>query len=138
MSALTNREQARARLHKVFEGLLDRYVPADESVPMRGCTFREWEDQADEFDQQMTGALLEALAGLDDAAEVEEAGRCPHCSSDRVYLAKDSRQVEVQTKHGLVVLQRQTCRCRACNRSFSPSGAIMGIANGSGPVPESR
>ena len=69
MSARTTRQEARQRLQQVFDGLLERYVPRDETIPLRGQTFREWEDQADEFDQEMTGALLEELANLDQAAQ---------------------------------------------------------------------
>jgi len=123
MAAETTRTEARDRLRKTFEALLERCVPADETKPLKGRTFREWEDQADEFDREMTGALLEERARLDDGAMAEEPGRCPHCSSTRVRLEKAKDQVEVQTGHGRVTLPRQRCRCRSCDRTFSPSGA---------------
>ena len=126
MSASMDRQEARKRLEQVLAGLLDRYIPTDEGVPLRGRTFREWEDQADEFDQQITGAFLETLANLDEAAVTEEAGCCPHCGSDRAYTIKDSDQVEIQTKHGPVVLPRTCCRCRSCGRSFFPSESRLG------------
>jgi len=123
MAALKSRTEARQRLQAVLESLLDRFVPADEAQPLRGCTFGEWEDQADEFDRTLTAAFLEELATLDEAALAQHAGRCPHCSSTRVYLDKRGDQVEIQSKHGPVVIPRQTCRCRLCDRTFSPSGA---------------
>lgn len=46
MAARTTREAARARLQAVFQKALDRVIPVDASVPLRGRTFREWEDQA--------------------------------------------------------------------------------------------
>ena len=130
MGALTDRQQSRDRLRGVLEELLERFIPSDESKPLRGRTFREWEDHADVFDREMTAAFLEELAALDQAAKVEGSGRCPHCGSDRVYLVKGSHSTELQTKHGRVVLEQQQCRCRACDRVFSPSGPGVGPADG--------
>jgi DNA-directed RNA polymerase subunit RPC12/RpoP len=130
MSKLMDRQQARNYVSSRFQGLLDRFLPASESVPLKGGSFVEFEQQADEFDRQLTAAFLEARTMLDDRAQTEEAGRCPHCSSTRVYLEKKKRQVEVQTPHGLVVMQQQSCRCRECHRSFSPSAARPGLADG--------
>ena len=138
MAALTDRQAARARLQKVMEGLLDRFIPADERQPMKGQTFREFEDQADEFDRQITGAFLEELASLSPAAEVEQAGLCPHCGSQRVYLVKNGgRKTELQSKHGIVVIPPQQCRCRSCDRTFSPSGPRVGSA-AAGPHPHAQ
>jgi hypothetical protein len=124
MAALTDRRAARERVHKVLTGLLDRFIPADDSTPLRGQTFREWEDQADEFDRELTGAFLEELAALSGAAQVERPGPCPHCGEMRTYLVKDpARQTEIRTKHGRVVIPQQQCRCRSCGRTFSPSGS---------------
>jgi len=124
MAKLMDRQSSRERLQKILAGLLDRYIPADESQPMVGQTFREFEDQADEFDHELTAAFLEELASLSPAAQVEAAGCCPHCGSDRVYLVKNEpRKVELQSKHGIVVLTQQQCRCRSCDRTFSPSGS---------------
>lgn len=130
MAALTDRQTARQRLRSVLETLLDRHIPSDESKPIKGQTFREWEDQADVFDRELTGAFLEELASLNEAATVERSGGCPHCGSDRVYLVKGKpRQTELQSKHGLVVLSQQQCRCRSCDRTFSPSGPGVGPAD---------
>jgi len=126
MGAMMDRKQARERLEQVLAGLLDRYIPTDEEVPLRGRTFREWEDQADEFDQQITGAFLETLAHLDEAAVPDEMGCCPHCGSGQVRTIKASDQMEIQTKHGPVVLPRTFCRCRSCGRSFFPSESRLG------------
>src|ERR1700691_1488259 len=122
MASLTDRRQARERLRGVLEGLLERFIPSEESKPLRRRTFRGWEDQARVFDREMTAPLLEELASLDQAAQVQKAGHCPHCGSQRVYLVEGSHPTELQTKHGRVVLQQQQCRCRACDRTFSPSG----------------
>ena len=129
MAALTDRQQARERLRGILEELLDRFIPAQESKPLRGRTFREWQEQADTFDRQMTAAFLEERAALDSAALAQSGGRCPHCGSDRVYLVKGTHATELQTKHGRVVLAQQQCRCRACDRTFSPSGPRVGPAD---------
>jgi hypothetical protein len=133
MAALTTRQAARERVVKVLMAELDRFLPADEAVPLTAQRFREWEDQADEFDRTVTTTLLEELAALQRNAQVEAGGRCPYCGSARVYLdPRGARPTEVRTNHGVVVIQRQTCRCRSCDRSFSPSGPGLGAAPGGG------
>jgi hypothetical protein len=123
MPSRTNREQARQRLDAIYQSLRDKLIPADESVPLEGGKFIDWEDQADELEKQLCAAFLEERAALAAAAQVDCGGRCPHCGSDRVYLIRQASKVEVLSPHGPVVLYKQRCRCRACNRSFSPSGA---------------
>jgi len=58
MAARTTRDEARARIRAVFEKALDQIIPADAMIPLRGGTFREWEDQADQFDQAVSATLL--------------------------------------------------------------------------------
>jgi hypothetical protein len=124
MAALTDRQRARARVEKVLRGVLDRFIPADESAPMRGQTFRAWEEQADELDREVTGAFLEELAALNGAARVAEPGSCPHCGAANTYLVPGVvRSTELRTEHGAVVIPQQQCRCRSCDRTFSPSGS---------------
>jgi hypothetical protein len=43
MSARTTRVEARERIIKSFMDSLDRIIPPDESVPLRGQTFLDWE-----------------------------------------------------------------------------------------------
>ena len=134
MSALTDRQKARERLGQVFQSILDKMVPADESVPLPGKQFIEWEDLADEVDRSLVPAFLEQRATLEASAQADCGGRCSHCASDRVYLIKQAGKVEVITPHGPVVLQKQWCRCRPCGWSLSPSGAGRGPAGRGGPV----
>jgi hypothetical protein len=129
MAAVTTRQAARERILRAVKAELDRIIPSDESAPMRGRTFREWEDQADQFDRTVTTILLQERAALDASAQVDGGGRCPACGSERVYLEnKGVRKTEMQTPHGKVVVERQTCRCRSCDRTFSPSGPGLGAA----------
>lgn len=137
MAALTDRQKARERLSHAFESILDKMVPADEAVPLPGGRkFVQWEDLADEVDRTLVPMFLEERAALDAAAQADCGGRCPYCQSDRVYLIKQARQTEVQTPHGVVVLTKQSCRCRQCDRSFSPSRAGLGPAGRGRPVAE--
>lgn len=128
MASLTDRQRARERLRAAFEAQLNKLIPADESLPLRGGKFIEWEDQADELEQTLCTTFLEERAALESSAQVHCGGRCPYCSSTRVYLIRPARKVEVLSVHGPVVLYKQRCRCRSCDRSFSPSRAGLGLA----------
>jgi hypothetical protein len=106
---------------------LDTIIPPEESVPLRGTTFLDWEQQADALRKAVIPTLLEERAALDGQARVEagSCGKCPRCGSDRIYLDHDGQEVqkEVISPHGPVIVPKQQCRCRACGRSFSPSGS---------------
>lgn len=106
-----------------FAAQLDRVIPADEAVPLKGSTFADFEDQVETLAQAALPVALEERAALAPGAQVERAGRCPHCGSDGVYLEQEETQPEVQSRHGRVVLRKQHARCRACGGSFSPAGA---------------
>lgn len=123
MPARTTREEARARILAAFQAQLDRIIPADETVPLKGATFADFEDQVETLAQAALPMALEERAALSDNAQVERAGRCPHCGSEGVYLEKEATQPQVQSRYGRVVLHKQHARCRACGGSFSPSGA---------------
>jgi len=123
MAATTTRKEARERAIKAFVAGLDRIIPADESVPLKGSTFRDWENQVENLRQATLPTVLEERAALEQTALAESAGRCPHCGSDRTYLEKEAGRMEVISPHGEVVLPRQQARCRCCDGSFSPSAA---------------
>jgi len=126
MAARTTRQAARARIRAAMEKALDRVIPADPAIPLRGRTFAEWEDQADAFDRAVTTTLMEERAALEEtaAAEAGQLGCCAHCGSPRLYLQQSAlRNTSLSTPHGEVVVGQQSVRCRSCGRSFSPSGA---------------
>lgn len=126
MAALISRKEAREQLRKQFEATLERHIPSDASKPVRGDTFREWEDQADVVCREMGGAFLEAMSQLHGQARVAMPGSCPHCGSGSTRFLEAEGQQERQSLHGPVVLPRQAARCRSCGRSFSPAGAGVG------------
>jgi hypothetical protein len=105
----------------VFMSSLDRIVPADESVPLKGRLFRDWEDQVAELRRALIPTILEERAALSDEAQVERPGWCPLCGSESIYLEKQTTRPEVLTPDGPAVVQKQHCRCRTCGGSFSPS-----------------
>lgn len=121
MPARTTREAARQRAIAAFMGSLDRIIPADPSVPLKGSTFRDWEDQAGELRRALIPTILEERAALADNAQVERPGHCPRCGSASIYLKKPTTRPEVLTPDGPVVVEKQHCRCRTCGGSFSPS-----------------
>lgn len=127
MAVRTTRQDARQRVIKSFMDSLDQIIPPEESVPLRGQTFLDWERQADELRKAVVPTLLQERAALDANALVtaKETGNCPRCGSDRIYLDHGGRdtQKEIISPHGPVVIPKQQCRCRACGRSFSPSGS---------------
>jgi hypothetical protein len=121
MAARTTRKEARARLLKTMMDALDRMIPPDESKPLKGSKFIDWENQAEEFKQAVVPTLLEERAALEGNAQVNDGGHCPHCGSDSVYLEKQTTTPEVRGPDGPVVVAKQHCRCRNCGGSFSPS-----------------
>lgn len=123
MAALTDRRRARARLSEAFQAELDRLIPQDESKPLQGRYFSDWEDQADEVIHKISTTFLQERSRLDDTARHELAGCCPRCASLRTYLLQYQRKGDLLSRHGEVTAERQTARCRDCGQSFSPSGA---------------
>src|SRR3989304_8539020 len=130
MATRTTRQEARGRAFAAFAAQLDRMIPEDENVPLQGATFAAFEDQAEVLALTALPVVLEERAALESNAEVEAAGRCPHCGSEGAYLEKEVTQPEVRSLHGPVVVTRQHARCRSCGGSFSPSGSWLGIAGG--------
>ena len=123
------REAARERVMAVVCGALDKYIPADPDQPVKDGKFWEWEEMADAFDREVTAALIEELAGLSKGAKLADPGPCPFCSSENTKWLDEEGKRERQSKHGTVVLPRQVARCRPCGRSFSPSGAKLGLGS---------
>lgn len=121
MPARTTRKDARTRALKAFMTSLDRIIPEDESKPLKGSTFREWEEQVGELRRALLPTVLEERAALEDNARVESGGHCPFCGSESVYLEKQTTSPEVITPDGPAVIEKQHCRCRSCGGSFSPS-----------------
>ena len=129
MSARTTRQQARARVMATFSASLERMIPANESVPMRGATLLDFENQVEALIRDVAPMLLEERAALEPNARAEEGGRCPHCASERVYRMDDQpRPMAWCSPHGVVDLPQQSFRCRSCGRTFSPSSAGLGVA----------
>ena len=133
MAARTTRQEARSRAIKAFMDSLDRIIPPDDSVPLKGSIFRDWEDQVAQMRKAVLPTVLEERAALEDNALVADGGHCPRCGSDSVYLEKQTTQSEVLAPDGPVVVRKQHCRCRNCGGSFSPSGAGLGTAGGGEP-----
>jgi hypothetical protein len=135
MPAVRTRVEARARIRSLMEAAVEKMIPADETVPLKGSRFRDFETQAETVSNLLHTTLLEERAALEDQAHVPDAGRCPHCGSDRVYLKKEAAQEEALSPHGPVTLTKQQARCRACGGSFSPSGPGLGLAGRSAADP---
>jgi hypothetical protein len=98
MPARSTRQEARALILGAFSAQLDRLIPENESVPLKGATFADFEDQAETLAQAALPVALEERAALESNAEVERAGRCPHCGSEGVYLENEATQPEVRSR----------------------------------------
>ncbi len=87
----TTRKQARERLFNTILAAVDRIIPENESKPLRGSTFADWEDHTDAFKQAVIPTILEERAALEANAQVDrqQLGRCPFCGSDSVRLRTD-------------------------------------------------
>jgi hypothetical protein len=123
MAAIVTREQARAAAINSFMSSLDRMIPADESKPLKGAKFIDWENQIEQMAQAVLPTVLEQRAMLEENAQVQEAGHCPHCGSDRTYVEKQTTKPEIISPHGPVTIEKQHARCHCCGGSFSPSGS---------------
>src|SRR5438128_12284778 len=114
MAARVTRQEAREAAIKAFMSSLDRMIPQDPSKPLKGAKFIDWENQIEQMAQAVLPTVLEQRAMLEENAEVERAGHCPHCGSGRTYLEKQMTCPEVITPHGAAVIQKQHARCHAC------------------------
>ena len=123
MPARISRQEAREAARKAFEASLDRMMPADESKPLKGAKFIDWENQIEQMAQVVLPTVLEQRALLEENAHVEQAGHCPYCGSPRTYVEKQSTRPEILSPHGPVVIEKQQARCHGCGGSFSPSGS---------------
>jgi hypothetical protein len=128
MPALTTRQAARERLQKMAQAAIDRLVPADEAQSLRGSIFADFENQTYAAGNDFLTAMMEERVKLEGNAQVESAGRCPYCASDRTYLEDGATLEERRSPSGPVLLEKQDARCRACNGSFSPSSERLGFA----------
>jgi hypothetical protein len=59
MPARSTRRAARARILAAFAAQLDRVIPADETIPLRGATFADFEDQVETLAQAALPVALE-------------------------------------------------------------------------------
>ncbi len=126
MPASRTRQEARARILFAFTGQVDRVIPEDESIPLKGATFADFEDQVDTLAQAALPVALEERAALESNAEVETAGRCPRCGSEGVYLKKEVTQPEVRSRYGPVVLHKQRARVPLVWPLFFPKKSVIG------------
>lgn len=65
----------------VFAAQLDRVIPADETIPLKGATFADFEDRVETLARAALPVALEEGAAPVQNAQVAQAGRCPHCGS---------------------------------------------------------
>ena len=62
MPARTTRQEARARIMAAFAAQLERVLPADETIPLKGATFADFEDQVETLAQAALPVALEQRA----------------------------------------------------------------------------
>ena len=77
MPARSIRQEARDRILKAFEAQLDRLIPADEQVPLKGSLFVDFEEQAEALIRSASPVFQEERAALEPGAWVEVAPVIP-------------------------------------------------------------
>jgi hypothetical protein len=117
------RQQVREEALRAFEASLDEMVPADETKPLKGRRFGDWEDQLETMIRNIAPVMLQGRQALEENAHVAVAGRCPHCRSANTYLEKQPTLRKRHGPHGATEVLVQQARCRDCDGSFSPSGS---------------
>ena len=75
MSSTRTRQEAYDRICQDFFAALNRIIPLDESKPLKGRTFRDFELQARELKEAIIPTLLEERAALSVSAQMPTAGR---------------------------------------------------------------
>ncbi len=89
MPARSTRQEARDRIFKAFRAPLDRLIPADEQVPLKGPLFVDFEDQAEALIRAASPVFLEERAVL--GRETPEAAGFAEPLEDYLRLHKRSR-----------------------------------------------
>jgi hypothetical protein len=123
MGSRMTRQQAREKALRAFQASLDEMIPVDETKPLKGRRFGDWENQLEQMIHKVAPVVLEGRQALEDNAQVEQAGRCPHCQSLNTYLEKQETRQKRHGPHGASEVLAQHARCRDCDGSFSPSVA---------------
>lgn len=59
MASLTNRQAARQRVREMFESALNRAIPLDETIPLKGSSFEDFEEVCYEAGRPVLSALVE-------------------------------------------------------------------------------
>ncbi len=65
MSACTTRQDAPKRVMGAFIASLDRIIPADESGPLKGSTFLDWENQVAQMRRAVMPTILKKRSALE-------------------------------------------------------------------------
>jgi hypothetical protein len=122
MPARTTRQEARQRALNASTASLERIVPPDASVPLRGSTFRDREDRVAQMRAAVLPTVLGERAALEPDARVEDAGHCPHCGSDSTYLERPTTRPEVLSPDGPALVERQHGRHRGGRQAVQQAG----------------
>ena len=77
MPALTTRREARERLRNLFERALNQMIPPDETRPLKGTRFMDFEDQVEALGREVLPVVLEEDIVATFARQAEAA---PHTS----------------------------------------------------------
>lgn len=134
MSTVTSRQAARERILRQIQAEVDRLLPADESVPLQGRTFLDFENVAERVSNDLYVTIVEERVMLTGLDRLPARRDCPHCSSPRLRKVGEVRKKEIRTPRGVATVEEPTLRCRDCGRTFSPSAAGVGDAGGGGSV----
>ena len=90
----------------------------------RPLTFSEIEEEAVQEGNRLARLLLEGKLSSEAAGSLyqEEECSCPRCGGAAKRKREDQETREIQARPGTVSFRRYEYYCRACRRSFFPSG----------------
>ena len=93
MPARNTRQEARVRILAVFSVQLDRMIPEDEEVPLKGLTFADFEDQVEALARE---AL--PVCGIIIAAEITPKLEAAAKTNPNVRLVEYAVRLELSPK----------------------------------------
>jgi len=110
------REQKRAELLKVAEAMIEEFLDWEEQAYKPDLT--QIEDEVLRVRGQLSERMAEVAVADQDAVQPVEAPLCPSCGGRMRYKGQKGQTVE--SRVGMLVIQRGYYHCSRCRKRFFP------------------